>query len=220
MQRPDFIPRPLEVASPDRTRELRRWAAVLTAATIGWNAIEAIVAIGSGIRANSIALVGFGLDSVLEVASALVIVWLLSAQRRGATAPELLERRAVRAIAVTFGLVALYVSYESISSLAGFGQEAEPSRAGIVLLALSTVAMPALAFLKRPIARQLNSPALAADASNTQLCTYLSGAVLAGIAANAAFGWWWLDPVAGLVVAGLAAREGWVAWRRGEVCEC
>ncbi|MCE7927911.1 MAG: hypothetical protein DYG91_05330 [Chloroflexi bacterium CFX7] len=220
MQRPEFVPRPLEVPSPDRTLQLRRWAAILTAATIAWNAVEAVVAIGSGIQANSIALVGFGLDSVLEVASALVIVWLLAAQRRGSAAPELLERRAVRAIAVTFGLVALYVSYESISTLAGFGQEAEPSRAGIVLLALSTVAMPTLAFLKRPIARQLKSPALAADASNTQLCTYLSAAVLVGIGANAALGWWWLDSVAGLVVAGLASREGWIAWRSGEVCEC
>ncbi len=201
-------------------RGLRRAAAGLTAVTIGWNSVEAVVAIGSGVAANSIALVGFGLDSVVEVSSALVIVWLLLMQRRNAAQAAQFEKRAVRLISATFVVVAVYVTFESATSLLGFGAEADASTVGMILLALSLVVMPSHTYLKLRVATELNSVSLRADARNTQLCTNLSAVVLVSIGSNAALGWWWLDPIAGLVVAGLAAREGVNAWRSGDLCDC
>ena len=189
-----------------------------TALTIGWNSLEALVAIGSGVLAGSIALVGFGLDSVVEVSSALVIVWRLS--HRGANA-EAAERRAVRLIALTFVAIALYVVYDATTTLLGIGEEPRTSPVGLAITALSLVVMPTLAWAKRHVAARLRSVALRADAAETQLCTYLSAVVLLGLVANILAGWWWMDPpLAGLVVAALALREGWQAWRSGDLCAC
>jgi divalent metal cation (Fe/Co/Zn/Cd) transporter len=163
--------------------------------------------------------VGFGLDSVVEVSSAMVIVWVLNQHRTGAHS-ETVERRAVRLIAVVFFVVAAYVTYEATSSLAGIGSEPQHSTVGILLVAVSLVVMPSLAGAKRIVARRMGSVALRADAAQTQLCTYLSGAVLLGLAANAGLGWWWMDSLAGLVVAALAVHEGVQAWRSGDLCEC
>ena len=207
---------PLATGDP----RLRRWAWWLTALTIGWNSLEAIIAIAGGLIAGSIALVGFGLDSVVEVGSALVIVWRLSHRSTDAEADERIERRAVRLIAVTFFAIAVYVVYDAVTKLLGMSEEPHSSPIGLAITALSLVVMPTIAWAKRRVARGLGSVALMADAAETQLCTYLSAVVLIGLAANSLFGWWWMDPLAGLFVAALAVREGWEAWSSGELCEC
>ena len=199
---------------------MRRWAWWLTALTIGWNSLEAVIAVVSGLLVGSIALVGFGLDSVVEVSSALVIVWRLARQGGDHAANERAERRAVRLIALSFVAIALYVAADAINKLLGIGEHPEHSTVGLVLVALSLLVMPTLAWAKRRVATALGSVALKADAAETQLCTYLSAVVLVGLGANALLGWWWMDPVAGLFVAGLAIKEGREAWTSGELCEC
>jgi divalent metal cation (Fe/Co/Zn/Cd) transporter len=192
----------------------------LTAATISWNRLEAVIAIVGGILAGSIALVGFGLDSVIEVASALVIVWRLSQLTADHIAQERAERRAVRLIALSFFGIAAYVTADAASTLLGLRDQPQRSPLGLGLTALSLGVMPTLAWAKRRVASRLNSVSLKADAAETQLCSYLSAVVLLGLAANALVGWWWMDPIAGLVVAALAVREGRAAWTSGELCDC
>lgn len=206
-------------AASDNPR-LRRYAWWLTAFTIGWNSLEAVIAILNGILAGSIALVGFGLDSIVEVSSAVVIAWRLSRQSTDHVANERAEKRAVRLIALSFVAIALYVTYDSLTKLLGIGEHPEHSTVGLLLVALSIVVMPTIAWFKRRVAAGLGSVALGADAAETQLCTYLSVVVLLGLGANSLFSWWWMDPVAGLFIAGLALREGRVAWRSGELCAC
>jgi divalent metal cation (Fe/Co/Zn/Cd) transporter len=203
-----------------RESALRRWAWWLAALTISWNALEAVVAIGSGLEAGSIALIGFGLDSVVEVSSALVIVWRLARQGTDQDANARAERRAVRLIALSFFAIATYVTVDAGLKLAGADVHPEHSVVGLAITALSLVVMPALAWAKRRVAVALDSVALKADAAETQLCTYLSAVVLIGLAANMLGGWWWMDPLAGLVVAALAIREGRQAWASGELCGC
>jgi divalent metal cation (Fe/Co/Zn/Cd) transporter len=206
------------VAAPVSEPRLWRWAWGLTALTVGWNALEALVALVSGLLAGSIALVGFGLDSVVEVSSALVIGWRLTRQSADPAANQRAERRAVRLIALTFFAIAAYVTYEALGKLLGWTEAPSYSPVGLVLVALSLVVMPALAWAKRRVAAGLGSVALRADAAETQLCTYLSAVVLVGLAANGLFGWWWMDPLAGLVVAAVALREGRAAWASGAHC--
>jgi divalent metal cation (Fe/Co/Zn/Cd) transporter len=209
---------PQPVRSEDR--RLRRWAWWLTALTIGWNSLEAVIAIISGLLAGSIALMGFGLDSVVEVSSALVIAWRLSRQGEDHAANERAEKRAVRLIAVSFFAIAAYVTYDAVTTLLGLGDKPEHSGVGLILVALSVVVMPVIAWAKRRVAAGLDSVALKADAAETQLCTYLSAVVLLGLGANSLFGFWWMDPLAGLAVAGLALKEGSEAWTSGDLCEC
>jgi divalent metal cation (Fe/Co/Zn/Cd) transporter len=199
---------------------LRRWAWWLTALTIGWNSLEAVIAVLGGLQAGSIALVGFGLDSVVEVSSAVVIAWRLSRQSDDHATNERAERRAVRLIAISFVAIAAYVTYDAITKLLGIGAHPKHSTVGLVLVTLSLVVMPALAMGKRRVASGLGSVALKADAAETQLCTYLSAVVLIGLAANSLLGWWWMDPLAGLVVAAIALREGRAAWTSGDLCDC
>lgn len=197
---------------------IRAWAWRLTALTIGWNSAEAIVAIASGLLASSVALVGFGLESVIEVSSALVIVWRLLHRSIDHATDQQTERRAVRLIALSFLALGSYIVYDAVTTLFGLGEEPERSIPGLVLLALSLVVMPALAWGKRRVASAMQSVALKADSAQTQLCTYVSAVTLIGIGANAFFGWWWMDPIAGLVVAAIAMKEGWEAWRSGDLC--
>ena len=150
----------------------------------------------------------------------MVIAWRLWRQTTDHHANERAERRAVRLIALSFFGIAAYVSADSVAALLGARDEPQPSTVGLAIAALSLLVMPSLAFAKRRVARRLGSVALKADAAETQLCTYLSAVVLLGLAANALVGWWWMDPVDGLVVAGLAVREGREAWTSGELCEC
>ena len=188
----------------------RRTALGLAWATIAWNSLEAIIAIGFGAEAGSIALVGFGLNSIVEVGSAVVVVWQFS----GADVER--EERALKLIAGSFFVFAAYVTAQAIWDLVDRSEPAE-SLPGIVLAALSLVVMPVLAIAKRRVGRRMSSRTVVADSGQTMLCSYLSAVLLIGLLANATLGWWWADPIAALVIAGLAVREGREAWR-GEVC--
>ncbi|MGI9156756.1 MAG: cation transporter [Marmoricola sp.] len=194
----------------DRAR-LGRRAKLLAATSVTYNVLEAVVAIGAGLAAGSVALVGFGLDSVVEVSSGLVIIWQFSHRL-----PETREQQALRAMAYAFFALAAYVTFESARALLGTDQ-ASPSTVGIVLAAASLVLMPLLSWAQRRTGRALGSNAVVADSTQTLLCTYLSGVLLVGLVANATLGWGWADPIAGLIIAAVAVREGIAAWR-GEGC--
>ncbi|WP_307849480.1 cation transporter [Qaidamihabitans albus] len=197
--------------SPDRRALLSRRVRWLVAATITYNVVEAIVAISAGALASSAALIGFGLDSVIEVASAAAVAW----QFAGAD-PEARERIALRVIAVSFFVLAAYVAVESVRSLFG-GAAAEASPVGIGLAALSLAIMPVLSYTQRRAGRELGSASAVADSKQTLLCTYLSAVLLVGLLLNALFGWAWADPIAALVIGAVALKEGREAWR-GEHC--
>ncbi|ORJ57227.1 cobalt transporter [Mycobacterium simiae] len=197
--------------APQRRTMLSRRVRLLTSATITYNIVEAVVAISAGAAASSAALIGFGLDSLIEVSSAASVWWQFSGSD-----PEARERTALRIIAASFFALAGYVTVESIRSLAG-GQTAESSTAGIVLAAISLVVMPLLSLAQRRAGRELGSASAVADSNQTLLCTYLSGVLLVGLLLNARFGWSWADPVVALVIAAVAVKEGRTAWR-GEHC--
>ncbi|MDQ2586696.1 cobalt transporter [Saccharothrix yanglingensis] len=191
---------------------LTRRVRLLVAATITYNVIEAVVAITAGTIASSTALIGFGLDSVVEVASAAAVAWQFS----GAD-PEERERTALKVIAVSFFALAAYVTVESARSLLGAGT-ADHSTVGIVLAAVSLVVMPFLSAAQRRAGRELGSASAVADSRQTLLCTYLSGVLLVGLVLNSLFGWSWADPVVALVIAAVAVREGREAWRGRHCC--
>jgi len=172
------------------------------AATITYNVVEAIIAISAGTVAGSIALIGFGLDSVIEVSSAAAVAWQFSAPD-----PERREQVALRVIAGSFFALAAYVTVEALRTLAT-GSEPERSTVGIVLVAVSVVVMPFLSWAQRRAGREFGSASAVADSRQTLLCTYLSAAVLVGLVLNAALGWWWADPVVALGLAVVAVREG------------
>ena len=172
------------------------------AATITYNVVEAIIAISAGTVAGSIALIGFGLDSVIEVSSAAAVAWQFSAPD-----PERREQVALRVIAGSFFALAAYVTVEALRTLAT-GSEPERSTVGIVLVAVSVVVMPFLSWAQRRSGRELGSASAVADSRQTLLCTYLSAGVLVGLVLNAALGWWWADPVVALGLAVVAVREG------------
>jgi divalent metal cation (Fe/Co/Zn/Cd) transporter len=197
------------IRASDRAR-WRRAALALAWATIAWNSLEAIIAIASGAEAGSIALVGFGLNSIVEVGSAIVVVWQFS----GPDAER--EQRALKLIAGSFFLFAAYVAAQALWDLIARSEPSE-SVPGIVLAALSLVVMPVLAIAKRRVGRRMSSRTVVADSGQTMLCSYLSAILLVGLVANATLGWWWADPIAALVIAALAVREGREAWR-GDVC--
>jgi divalent metal cation (Fe/Co/Zn/Cd) transporter len=198
--------------SADATYRLRRRGLVLAGLTITWNVVEAIVAVAAGVAAGSIALVGFGFDSTIEVLSAWVVVWQFRAELRGGYDRDR-ERRALRLIAGTFFVLAGYIVIEAGRDLFITDSQANESPIGIALAALSLAVMPVLAWAKRHTAERLGSHTLHADAAETLLCSWLSATLLAGLVLNASLGWWWADPVAALGIATLAAREGLEAWR-------
>lgn len=191
---------------------LGRRAQLLAGASVAYNSVEAVVSIAAGAAAGSIALVGFGLDSVVEMASGLVILW----QFRHPV-PESRERRALRLIALSFFALAAYVAVESVRSLLSRAAP-EASTVGIAIAALSLAIMPTISWLQRRTGRELGSSTVVADSKQTLLCTYLSAVLLVGLLLNAWLGWWWADPVVGLVVAGLALKEGRDAWRGDSCC--
>lgn len=191
---------------------LRRRSLLLAYLTVAYNAVEGLVAVLAGTLASSNALVSFGLDSFVEVSAALVIVW----QFRSAV-PEARERLALRLVGVSFLALAAWVTVQSVRSLLG-GDTARPSPVGIALAALSLVVMPLLVRAKRRVGRALNSGAVVAESTQTMLCTYLSAVLLVGLLLNATLGWTWADPLAALVIAAVALREG-VEALRGRSCE-
>jgi divalent metal cation (Fe/Co/Zn/Cd) transporter len=204
--------RALPVATPPRDSLVRR-ARFLARLGLAWHAIEAAVAIGAGIAASSIALVGFGADSLVESLAGLVLLWRFRDRRSHS---ELAERRAQRLIGLSFLVIAAYVGVEAIRSLIG-GHEPSVSYLGIGLAAVTLATMPPLAAAKSRVAHQLGSPATRSEGRQNLLCAYLSAALLVGLGANAAFGWWWADPVTALLIAAVAVNEGREAWR-GEGC--
>lgn len=205
-----------EVTLQSRNRaELVRRGRYLEYFTIGYNSLEGLIAVAAGLLAGSIALVGFGFDSLIEVTSGAVLLWRLHAdldeERR-----ERVEAISLRIVGACFVLLAIYVSYDSVKSL--IRREApQESIVGIVLAAVSLIVMPLLVRAKRKVARGINSAALMADSKQTELCTYLSAILLAGLLLNALLGWWWADPVAALVMVPIIVKEG-IEGLRGETC--
>src|SRR5437588_7647940 len=204
----------LLVVAPDRQRpRLVRRARTLSLLGIGWMTVEAGVAIAAALAAGSVALLGFGLDSLIELASASTILWLYTGSRDGSAAAE---RRAQQVVALCFAALALYLAFDAIVTLAG-NSHPDVSWPGAVVSAGAITVMPLLARAKGSVATQLGSGATAGDASQSWLCAIIAAGALVSILANAAVGWWWLDPIAGLGIAVVAVREGREAWA-GEVC--
>jgi divalent metal cation (Fe/Co/Zn/Cd) transporter len=196
--------------APDR---LVRRARGLAWLGIGWHVAEAAIAVGAGIAAGSIALVGFAADSLVEAVAGLVVLWRLAAARRTSAGAE---RRAQQLIALSFYAIAAYVAVEAIRSLA-LAHEPDVSWLGIALSAFTLATMPPLARAKARVADELASSATKSESRQTMLCAYLSAALLAGLGANALAGWWWADPVTALLIAAVATKEGRDSWR-GEAC--
>ncbi|WP_228386781.1 cation diffusion facilitator family transporter [Ornithinicoccus halotolerans] len=195
-----------KLAAQDRSR-LGRRAQLLAGASVAYNLLEAVVAITAGVVAGSVALIGFGLDSAVEVSSGLIILWQFRHRM-----PETRERQALRLMALAFFALAGYVAFESARALI-VGSEPEASPVGMGLAVASLLVMPFLSWAQRRTGKALGSNAVVADSTQTLLCTYLSAVLLVGLVLNATLGWAWADPVAGLVIAAVAAREGVEAWR-------
>ncbi len=205
--------------APDQRAGLVRRGRLLAWFTIGWNALEGIVAVAAGLAAGSIALVGFGADSYVEVFAGAVIVWRLAKERHGEAVSAVAERRAVRLIAITFFLLAVGVGFESVRKLLTTARPDE-SVVGIALALVSLVVMPLLARAKRGVGQRMGSQALQADATETSLCVWLSAILLVGLLLNALVGWWWADPIAGLAIVYVAAREGVEHWSGDGLDHC
>jgi divalent metal cation (Fe/Co/Zn/Cd) transporter len=200
-------PPPTERAKLERRTRLLAWGG------IGWHIVEFAIALAAGLAAGSIALIGFGADSLIEALAGGVVLWLFTGDRRGSRAAE---RRAQQLIAVSFFVLAAYVGVEATRTLVS-GDHPNASWVGIGLAAFTAPTMPLLARAKRRLGNQLHSAATVKEAAQTQLCAYLSIALLLGLGANALAGWWWADPLTALVIAAVAAREGRQSWR-GEGC--
>ncbi|KAA8881966.1 hypothetical protein F3087_39735 [Nocardia colli] len=204
---------PIAASGPSSARRqvLSRRIRLFVAATITYNVIEAVIALSEGARVSSTALIGFGLDSVIEVSSAAAVAWQFAGKN-----PEARERVTLRIIAFSFFALALYVTVDAIRSLLGLG-EARHSTVGIALAAVSLAVMPVLSLAQRRAGRELGSLTAVADSKQTLLCTYLSAVLLVGLLLNSLFGWSWADPIAALVIAIVAIKEGRDAWR-GDTC--
>jgi divalent metal cation (Fe/Co/Zn/Cd) transporter len=202
----------LPVVAAPRDSLVRR-ARFLARLGLAWHIVEAAVAIAAGIAASSIALIGFGADSLVESTAGIVLLWRLGERRADS---DDAERRAQRLIGLSFWLIAAYVGVEAVRSLVG-GDEPAVSYVGIGLAAVTLATMPPLAAAKTRVAHELGSAATRSEGRQNLLCAYLSAALLVGLGANAAFGWWWADPVTALLIAGVAVNEGRDAWR-GKGC--
>ncbi|MFI2563526.1 cation diffusion facilitator family transporter [Paenarthrobacter sp. NPDC018779] len=201
----------LQAPAPERRLVLMRRIRLFAAATITYNVVEAVVALWAGGAADSSALIGFGLDSVIEVASAVALSWQFSAKD-----PERREHLTLRIIALSFFALAAFVTIDAVRSLTG-GGEAQHSTPGIIIASLSLAIMPILSWAQRRAGRELGSKTAVADSKQTLLCTYLSAVLLIGLVLNSTLGWWWADAGAALVIAAIAVREGINAWK-GDVC--
>jgi divalent metal cation (Fe/Co/Zn/Cd) transporter len=199
--------------SPAERPQLERRTRLLAWGGIAWHVVEFAIAIGAGLAASSIALIGFGADSLIEALAGFVVLWLFTGDRIGSHSAE---RRAQQLVATSFFVLAAYVSIEATRTLVG-GDHPQGSWVGIGLAAFTGLTMPLLARAKRQVGSKLSSSAAVKEASQTQLCAYLSVALLIGLGANAILGWWWADPLAALAIAAVALNEGRESWR-GEGC--
>jgi divalent metal cation (Fe/Co/Zn/Cd) transporter len=213
--RPDSILPTAPAARGELRRRLERRAKLLAWIGNGWHLVEFGLALGAGIAAGSVALVGFGLDSLIEFAAAGVVIWLFSGGRGSS---HVAERRAQQLVAASYALLVAYIGVEAIRDLLG-AHHPGTSWVGIGLAAFTAPTMPLLARAKRDVARRLGSSAALSEAGQNMICAYLSVALLAGLLLNALAGWWWADPTAGLVIAAVAANEGVESWR-GDDCGC
>jgi divalent metal cation (Fe/Co/Zn/Cd) transporter len=209
---PTFLPLPVAVVDPERPRLVRR-AQRLAWAGVAWHAVEAAVAIAAGLAAGSIALVGFGADSLIESTAGIVLLWRFAGARAGSAAAE---RRAQRLIATSFYLLAAYVAVEAVRTLAD-GHHPSVSWVGIGLAAVTLATMPPLAIAKARVGDRLQSAATKSEGRQNMVCAFLSAGLLVGLGANAVAGWWWADPAVALAIAAVAIREGRAAWR-GDAC--
>ena len=208
--RPLAGPQPL---TPNRRARLERRARQLAWGGIAWHFVEFAIALFAGVAAGSIALIGFGADSLVEALAGFVVLWLFTGRRIGS---QHAERRAQQLIAVSFFILAAYVATEASRTLIA-GDHPKASWIGVGLAAFTAPTMPLLARIKRQIGQQLNSSATVKESAQTMLCAYLSIALLIGLLLNALAGWWWADPATALLIAGIAAKEGRASWR-GEGC--
>jgi divalent metal cation (Fe/Co/Zn/Cd) transporter len=205
---------PVATVSRERYAQLARRVRLLSWLSLGAMSVEGFVALLAGILAGSIALVGFGLDSVIEGFASVIIIWRFTGSR---VLSETAEQRAQKLVAIQFFILAPYVAVESLRALAG-GEHADVSALGMALAVFSLVTMPLLGVAKQRIADEIGSAATKGEGRQNVLCAYLAGALLIGLAGNAIAGWWWLDPVVGLLIAGVAVREGVDAWRGDGCC--
>jgi cation diffusion facilitator family transporter len=200
---------PAAATTAARREELHRRGVRLEWFTVAWNVVEGVVAIGAGLLTGSVSLIGFGADSFIEVISAVVLLWRLrkAGPNASAEAHSEAERRALYLVAATFFLLSAYIAYEAVGALLS-GQGPEDSTVGLVLSVISLLVMPALAYGKQRTGREMGSEALKADAAETWVCSYLSLALLVGVGLNAAFGWWWADPVGALAMLPVILWQG------------
>jgi divalent metal cation (Fe/Co/Zn/Cd) transporter len=209
------LQRRLPTRSQQERDALERRAKLLAWGGNAWHLVEFAIAVGAGIAAGSVALIGFGIDSVIEALAGGVIVWLFSGGRGSS---HTAERRAQQLIALSYAILVVYIGIEATRDLLG-SHHPEVSWVGIGLAAFTAPTMPLLARAKRNVGRKLNSSATVSEASQNMVCAYLSIALLVGLLANALFGWWWADPIAALAIGAVAAREGLESWR-GNSCDC
>ncbi len=203
------------VLAADERARLEQRAKLLAWAGNGWHVVEFAIALAAGIAAGSVALIGFGLDSLIEVAAAGVVIWLFSGGRGASPSAE---RRAQQLIAASYALLVAYIVVEAVRDLVG-AHHAAVSWVGIGLAAFTALTMPLLARAKRRVGQAVRSSATVSEAGQNMICAYLSVALLVGLLLNALAGWWWADPAAALAIAALAAYEGMKSWR-GEHCDC
>jgi divalent metal cation (Fe/Co/Zn/Cd) transporter len=204
---------------PAARAESIRSALSLEYFSLAWNFLETFVGLAAGLASGSVALIGFALDSVVESSSAAALIWRLRREQTGGASTEDIERRAVRIVGGAFFALGAYVGAQATIDLVTRSKP-EASVLGIVLAAVSVVVMPLLAVRKRRMAKTIDSRSLEADSGQTWLCSFISVFLLIGLGANAALGWWWADPVAALVIAGLAFREGRELWTTQRFCTC
>jgi divalent metal cation (Fe/Co/Zn/Cd) transporter len=209
------LQRRLPVMPPHERAALERRAKLLAWTGNAWHVVEFAIAVGAGIAAGSVALIGFGIDSVVEALAGGVIVWLFSGGRGSSPTAE---RRAQQLVAASYAILVAYIAVEAVRDLAG-GHHPEVSWVGIGLAAFTAPTMPLLAAAKRRVGRRLGSSATVSEAAQNQICAYLSIALLVGLLANALAGWWWADPLAALAIAAIAGKEG-VDASRGKSCDC
>jgi divalent metal cation (Fe/Co/Zn/Cd) transporter len=209
------VPVELSRTPPAERARLERRARLLAWGGNAWHLVEFLVAVAAGLAAGSVALIGFGVDSLIETLAAFVILWLFTGGR-GASGSA--ERRAQRLVAASYFVLVAYIAIEAVRTLAG-GDHPGASWVGIGLAALTAPTMPLLARAKRSVGLRLGSSATVSEAAQNMICAYLSVALLAGLLLNAVLGWWWADPAAALVIAAVAGREGVESWR-GDACAC
>lgn len=200
---------------PQERERLVRRAKLLAWGGNAWHLVEFAIAVAAGVAAGSIALIGFGADSLIEALAGFIILWRFTARR---SQSETAERRAQQLVAASYLILVVYIVVEATRSLVG-GNQPEASWIGIGLAAFTAPTMPLLARAKRRVGHRLGSAATVSEAEQNQICAYLSIALLVGLLANALAGWWWADPAAALVIAAVAGKEGWESWK-GESCDC